>query len=524
MREESTAPGERGVTLSGVRLTILVILRVAVGWHFLYEGLAKLYAPGWSSAGYLELSRSAFAPVFNWIAANPSVLRLVDLVNIWGLMAIGLALILGLFTRIACGSGIVLLFLYYLANPPFVGLDFGVPTEGHYLIVNKNVVEMAALIVLLAFPTGRFLGLDRLIQIARNRRSQTGAADKGSASQTGQAGESQPAVRGALDRRELLKALATLPVLGVFTVAVLRKLGWESYEEKRLAEEVDAITSATIKTFDFSSLKDLRGTLPHAYIKDLKLSRMILGGNLIGGWAHARDLIYVSKLIKAYHNKAKVFETFMLAERCGVNTILTNPILCGVINEYWRRKLGNIQFISDCGGNDLLAMVKKSIDNGACACYVQGATADGLVRAGKFDMIAKALDMIRQNGLPAGIGGHYLGTIKACVEQGLEPDFWMKTLHHTNYWSAKLEEEHDNTWCENPEETVAFMKDLEQPWIAFKVLAAGAIHPKEGFRYAFENGADFICVGMYDFQLVDDVNIALNVLAEDIQRDRPWRA
>jgi len=313
-------------------------------------------------------------------------------------------------------------------------------------------------------------------------------------------------------------------VLGAFTIAVLRKLGWEGYEERRLAEQVDAITGATIKTFDFSSLKDLQGTLPQANIKDLTLSRMILGGNLIGGWAHARDLIYVSKLIKAYHNKAKVFETFMLAERCGVNTILTNPILCGVINEYWRRKLGNIQFISDCGGGDLLAMVKKSIDNGACACYVQGATADGLVRAGKFDLIAKALDMIRQNGLPAGIGGHYLDTIKACVERGLEPDFWMKTLHHTNYWSAKLEEQHDNIWCENPAETIAFMKHLEQPWIAFKVLAAGAIHPKDGFRYAFENGADFICVGMYDFQIVDDVNIALNVLAEGVQRDRPWRA
>ena len=68
------------------------------------------------------------------------------------------------------------------------------------------------------------------------------------------------------------------------------------------------------------------------------------------------------------------------------------------------------------------------------------------------------------------------------------------------------------------------MKDLEQPWIAFKVLAAGAIHPKDGFRYAFKNGADFICVGMYDFQIVDDVNIALNALSGNFPRERPWRA
>ena len=68
------------------------------------------------------------------------------------------------------------------------------------------------------------------------------------------------------------------------------------------------------------------------------------------------------------------------------------------------------------------------------------------------------------------------------------------------------------------------MKNLKQPFIAFKILAAGAIHPEDGFRYAFENGADFICVGMYDFQIVDDVNIALNVLSDNLQRERPWIA
>ena len=100
----------------------------------------------------------------------------------------------------------------------------------------------------------------------------------------------------------------------------------------------------------------------------------------------------------------------------------------------------------------------------------------------------------------------------------------MKTLHHGNYWSAKPKDQCDNIWCEHPEETAAFMKGLGQPWIAFKTLAAGAIHPEAGFRYAFQHGADFICVGMYDFQIVDDANIALAALAESRQRERPWRA
>jgi hypothetical protein len=100
----------------------------------------------------------------------------------------------------------------------------------------------------------------------------------------------------------------------------------------------------------------------------------------------------------------------------------------------------------------------------------------------------------------------------------------MKTLHHHNYWSAKNPEWHDNIFCYNTEETIAYMKTLPQPFIAFKVMAAGAILPKDGFRFAFENGADFICAGMYDFHMVEDVNIACDILKSDIKRERPWYA
>jgi hypothetical protein len=108
------------------------------------------------------------------------------------------------------------------------------------------------------------------------------------------------------------------------------------------------------------------------------------------------------------------------------------------------------------------------------------------------------------------------------VAAGLSPDFWVKTLHHCDYWSARKDVQNDNIWCVNPEETAAYMSALPQPWIAYKVLAAGAIHPSEGFKYAFRNGADFICVGMYDFQIVEDVNIALTALGDAQERARRW--
>jgi len=520
--------------LSTFQLSMLVVLRVVVGWHFLYEGLSKLFISGWSSEGYLAISKWLFAPLFQWIAATPMALAVVDFLNIWGLIFIGLGLMFGALTRTASVAGMLLLALYYLANPPFIGMDFGVLTEGNYLVVDKNIVELFALSVVAIFPTGSFIGIDRYIAYMRTKNGNSIAMETANLMDDSIDEEIKSQVSAppkSFARRELLASLATAPVFGVFVLFVLRKLGWESYEEKNLdGKKADAVTSATIKTFNFSSLKDLKATVPMTKIGDMELSRVILGGNLIGGWAHARDLIYVSKLVKAYFHRDKIFETFLLAEKTGINAFLTNPVLCGVINDYWRRDIGNIKFISDCGGRSVMEGAQKSIDNGASACYVHGGMADKLAREGKVDEIAKVVDFIKQNGLPAGIGGHDLATIKTSVDYGIEPDFWMKTFHPIDYWSARVDEQqyglgsHDNLWCSDPKETAEYMKGLEKPWIAFKTLAAGAIQPRAGFKYAFENGADFLCVGMYDFQIVDDVNIALDVLNGELKRQRPWYA
>ncbi len=485
--------------MDSLRSAPLVLLRLVIGWHFLYEGLTKLLYPGWTSAGYLKGSSGPLSPLFHGMGANATLVAGIDFLNVSGLTAIGVGLLLGIAIRPAAGVGMGLLALYYLAYPPFFApFNLG-GAEGTYLIVNKNLVEIFALSVILAYPAAHF-GLERWWRQSR---------------------------KASPRRREVLADLAGLPVLGAFLLAVLRKHGWRSFEEANLARRKgpDQFTaSATVRTFQFASRGDLKGVMPVAKIGKLDISRMIMGGNLIGGWAHARDLIYVSKLVRAYHHRDKIFQTLALGESCGLNTLITNPALCGVINDYWRNG-GRIQFISDCGNKDLLGAIQKSIDAGASACYIQGALADDLVKAGQFDLMQQALELIRRNGLPAGIGAHELRTVTASVEAGLRPDFWMKTLHNVKYWSARPGEKTcDNIWCEDPEAVVAYMKQLEQPWIAFKVLAAGAIAPKDGFRYAFENGADFICVGMYDFQIVEDVNLALDVLQGPLIRSRMWRA
>jgi thiosulfate dehydrogenase [quinone] large subunit len=156
--------------LSRAAMVAIVLLRVAIGWHFLYEGVAKLQKPSWSAAGYLQQSKGVLAELFKWMAASPNVLEYVNPLNMWGLTLIGLGLILGCFTRLSAAAGMLIVLMYYLANPPWVGYFYSIPMEGSYLIVNKNLVEIAALAVIFFTGSGRVAGLDRVIHRLIGRR------------------------------------------------------------------------------------------------------------------------------------------------------------------------------------------------------------------------------------------------------------------------------------------------------------------------------------------------------------------
>ena len=145
------------------QLTWLVVLRVAIGWHFLFEGLVKISNPNWTSYLYLMDSKGIFENVFKAMAENQQSLIIVDQMNIWGLILIGLFLMLGLFSKQATIAAITLLSLYYLSHAPLFGLDYAMPTTGSFWIVDKSLIEIFALAVLLVFPTSKEIGLDRLI-------------------------------------------------------------------------------------------------------------------------------------------------------------------------------------------------------------------------------------------------------------------------------------------------------------------------------------------------------------------------
>ena len=145
--------------LKAAQSNTLVLLRVFIGWHFLYEGVIKAYNPSWTAKGYL-LSASILKPFFTWLASE-SLISTIDFLNIAGLIAVGMSLLLGLKVRWGCIAGILLLAFYYLAHPPFSSLPQG-PAEGSYWVVNKNLIEMAALFVIYQFPLTTVFGLEGL--------------------------------------------------------------------------------------------------------------------------------------------------------------------------------------------------------------------------------------------------------------------------------------------------------------------------------------------------------------------------
>lgn len=487
---------------------LYALLRMAIGWHFLYEGVWKLVQENWSAKGFLQSSDWFAGPLFKALAANPAVVRGIDFTNEWGLVLIGLGLIAGVLARWAAGAGALLLVFYYVCQPPWLNAT----GDAHYLFLDVRLVEALALGVLVCTP-GPGIG-DVL-------RGLWAKIHKAPAPETERLG-----------RREWLGGLAACGVLATFGGLFAR---W------KWGPKVDAVTSATAKAFEFTGLDQLSHPIDQTLkIGTLRLSRLILGGGMISGYAHPRDLKYLSGpngLMKAYNTPDRTRHTLAFAEKTGINTIIINPLLIDTVTDYWKRTGGKIQFITNCGyhgaagaGEEAIAKglvqgARMSVDRGAASCFMRGEYTDNMAVKGQDKLFRNCLAEMKTLGVPIGIGCHEWRTVKFCLEHDIVPDYWMLTFNSRKYWSAtpSFGTNHDNCWCTDPEGLKAYMATVPQPWIAFKVLGAGAIHPREGFPYAFNNGADAICVGMFDFQMVENVNLVNKIFAKGLPaRTRKW--
>ena len=332
----------------------------------------------------------------------------------------------------------------------------------------------------------------------------------------------------ANQRRKFLKILAGIPFLPL---------------SGALGINIPETSVSISPDFSYSEneqqLTQLNGKLPEGKLGKMTVSRMIMGCNPIIAWSHARDLIYPNRLMKAYNTEDRIVQTLHLGRQAGINALVLTTEAFPVFDKYRKSNSDKIQTIcmATMPVKDILSNINLAVDNGADAIYIHGRVCDAYAKSGNMDDLFKAIDHIRKQGLQAGIGAHCRETIEKCEKDNFPSDFYLKTFHHDKYWSA-LPEEHrepyieigpsfndhdkycDNMWDLFPARTVEVLKEVKKPFVAFKILAAGAIQPKVGFRYAFENGADFICVGMFDFQIIENVNLACEILGDLKNRER----
>lgn len=101
------------------------------------------------------------------LAAEIGRVQDINKVTMYGITAVGVCLLLGFLTRTACVAGAGFLLMFYLAMPALPWLPANPRAEGHYLFVNKNIIEMVALLALATTRSGRWCGLDGLLQFLR---------------------------------------------------------------------------------------------------------------------------------------------------------------------------------------------------------------------------------------------------------------------------------------------------------------------------------------------------------------------
>lgn len=283
-----------------------------------------------------------------------------------------------------------------------------------------------------------------------------------------------------------------------------------------------------------SLLAKPEGTMPTGKIGEQEFSRLMMGGNLIGGWSHARDLSYVATLMRRYNTESKIRQTLELAEAFGINVINTWVMQDNsALFNHWKAG-GKMKWISqarlDSAGG--FSQIQKAIDEGAVGVHLTGDTCDRLLASGEFDHVGQSIEFMKARKCLAGVAAHSLAAIVQCEKAKLNVDFYQKTLHTHDYYSAPRVDEteplgkNDNSWCNDPQAVVDFMAGVQKPFIAFKVLAAGAILPRAAFPYSFNSGADFVLVGMFDWQVPENANLIRRVLkivsGPHSKRTRPW--
>lgn len=246
-----------------------------------------------------------------------------------------------------------------------------------------------------------------------------------------------------------------------------------------------------------------------AKMGDHQVSRLICGGNPFGGHAHG-NLAYLGKLFREYFTDDKIAETLQVSAANGINTALIEieDNILRSLDLYEERMGHRIQWICQIPPDrkevGLMKHMKQQIqiasDNKAMAAFIQGAATEDMFASGQTEELRELIALMREKGIVPGVCSHHPEIIEKADELELGAEFYMMTLNRVDYH------------CDDPEAAKAAMKKLDTPFLSFKVLGAGRDEPEAGFRNAFDAGATFIAVGMFDFQAKENAELVNKIL------------
>lgn len=443
--------------------TVLMhVLRIAVGWHFLYEGIWKLMQGGqWTCLTYLEGAQGPLAGLFKGMAGLPWLVAIGDYAVMGGLVLIGISLITGVLARLAAVFAILLMAMFYCAQPPEPFATAMSGADGRFFLLERNAIESAALLAIVIIPSWRGW------------------------------------LRSCLS--------------GAVVLALFGGLAWNHWRQGGF-KQAEAVTSATVKVHEFTALAALRAKMSETVkLGGVEISRLALGGELMAGHAHARDLIWPDTFMRRYHGGGALERTFRHAVRCGITAVFAEGEFLDAAKRSAVEAGGTLRFFADCATAEDAAAAKTG---GATGVYVRPEATDRLARAGDAAALKALVGAFRATGLPVGVGAEDVATVKFCVENGVLPDYWVLAFHSLAYPAAELGPGFNNLWCVDPEGTAAYMKSRPEPWVSIRGLAGGGIQPYDACKFAYDRGVGTVALNLLDFQVVDAVNAAMKALGK----------
>lgn len=138
---------------SSAERAIILFMRLAMAWTFLYAASHQVFDPHFTVAGFLKGTKTfheVYAP-FTDPRISPTLTFLVG----YGHLLIGLSLLVGLMVRISASFGIALLLLYWTAH-----MDFPFIENNNNFLLDYHIVYSAVLVYLIVKRAGHVWGLD----------------------------------------------------------------------------------------------------------------------------------------------------------------------------------------------------------------------------------------------------------------------------------------------------------------------------------------------------------------------------